>query len=383
MAGTLREKSRGVWELRAFAGRDPVTGRSRQVSRTFRGGRREAERKLAELVADVSTGGSHGDSAVTFGELLDRWVEQQERLERSPVTLRNLRNEVESILKPVFGRIPLRRLGPAEFDAFYSAKAREGKSPMTVRKYHAHISAALTQAVKWGWIASNPAKRATPPPLRRSNIEPPDVEKVRELLVLAGERNPVLASAVALAALTGARRAEICGLRWCDVDMEDARLTISQSVVRGIEIGEVVVKSTKTGRVRRLSLDPVSLSLLEKRRKESEQVASAVESSITESSFVFSPEPDGSAPYNPELLTVFIHRLRDKVGLPKLRFHDLRHFAATQLITAGVDVRTVAGRLGHSNASITLNVYAHFIENADREAARRVGELMKRLGTVD
>ncbi|MCL4414964.1 MAG: site-specific integrase [Actinobacteria bacterium] len=375
MAGTIREKSKGVWELRAFAGADPVSGRPHQVSRTYRGGRRDAEKKLAELVTEVSSG-RHGSTKATFGELLDRWIEQQERLDRSPVTMRNLRSETESILRPALGRISLRRLGASEIDAFYAAQSRAGKAPATVRKYHAHISAALAQAVRWGWIDSNPAKLATLPPKGYQRVEPPDLEKLRELLAEAAIRNPVLAVALSLAALTGARRAELCALCWGDIDTDAARLTIRRAVVRGEGIGQLVTKTTKTGRVRRLSLDPVSVAILERHRATCDEAARAAGATLGASSFIFSPEPDGSVPFNPEILTAFVRRLRDKVDLPNLHLHHLRHFAATQLIGAGIDVRTVAGRLGHSSPSITLNVYAHFIEDADREAARRVGDLM-------
>ncbi len=190
----------------------------------------------------------------------------------------------------------------------------------------------------------------------------PAVDKLRLLLEEAGRRNPVLAAALALAALTGARRGELCGLAWNDVDVPNSRLTIRRSVVRGRggeDNDELVVKETKTRRVRRLSLDPISLAILDRHRASCEAAAEACGKPLSGGSFVFSPEPDGSTPYNPETLTSLIVRCRDKVGLPELHLHHLRHFSATQLIAAGVDVRTVAGRLGHSSPAITLNVYAN------------------------
>jgi integrase len=206
----------------------------------------------------------------------------------------------------------------------------------------------------------------------------PEVEKLRLLLEEADRRNPVLAAALALAALTGARRGELCGLTWADLETSACRLTIRRGVVRGREGAELVVKETKSRRVRRFTLDPISLAILDRHRANCEARAEACGTNLSSRSFIFSPEPDGSAPYNPETLTSLIVRCRDKVGLPDLHLHHLRHFAATQLVAAGVDVRTVAGRLGHSNPSITLNIYAHFIEDADREAARRMGDVMSK-----
>lgn len=381
MQGSLRERGKGVWEIRAFIGRDPRTHKPRQVSRVVRGGRREAEKRLTELLGEVSRG-RHPAAKVTFGELLDRWIEQVERLGRSPVTLRNLHSLVEGILRPELGDLDLRRLGPDVLDSFYARQAKAGKANTTIRRYHSHISAALSQAVKWGWIESNPARLASVPSKGASVVTVPEVEKVRLLLEEAERKDPILAAALALAALTGARRAELCGLTWADLDTANRKLTIRRAVVRGLGLGEVVVKGTKTGRVRRIALDPVSLAILDRHRVACAERAAAFGSSLSETSFIFSAEPDGSAPINPESLTAIVYRLRDRVGLPDLRLHHLRHFAATQLVAAGVDVRTVAGRLGHSSPSITLNVYSHFIEDADREAARRMGDLMTPLTPV-
>ena len=223
-----------------------------------------------------------------------------------------------------------------------------------------------------------PRRMASAPTKHPREVTAPSVEDLRVLLADAERRDPLLAPALALAALTGARRAEICGLRWADMESAAGRLVIRQAVVRGQQPGDLVVKETKTGRVRRISLDPLSIAILERHQAACEENATACGTTITEQSFVFSPAPDGSIPHNPENLTAFLSRCRAKVGLPGLRLHHLRHFAATQLIAAGVDVRTVAGRLGHSSPALTLNIYAHFIEDADKEAARKMGELMSK-----
>ena len=375
MRGTIRERDEGVWEIRAFVGRDPVTAKPRQVSRVVRGGKRDAEKRLAELVTEVSAG-RVDTTRVTFGHLFDSWLEQQEHLGRSPVTLRNLECVIAAVLKPELGKTYLQNLKPATLDAFYGRQANVGKAPTTIRRYHSHIAAALEQALKWGWISSNVARSASPPSMHPPEVVAPEIGTLRALLEDAERRNPRLAPALALAALTGARRAELCGLRWDDLDVLLARVTIRRAVVRDREPGGLVVKETKTGRVRRIALDPISLEILERHRIGCEAAAQACGVPLADKSYVFSPDVDCSTPYNPETLTALFGRCRDKIGHPDLRLHHLRHFSATQLIAAGVDVRTVAGRLGHSSPSITLNVYSHFIENADREAARRMGELM-------
>jgi integrase len=106
------------------------------------------------------------------------------------------------------------------------------------------------------------------------------------------------------------------------------------------------------------------------------ELAKAVGTDVGPDAFVFSPEPDGAVPYRPDTVTGFFIRVRDGLGLRGLRLHDLRHFTATQLIGAGVDVRTVAGRLGHSDPSVTLRVYAHVLEEHDRAAAAVMGRVL-------
>ncbi len=142
MRGTIREKSKGAWEVRAFLGRDPVTQRPRQVSRVVHGGKRDAEKRLAELLSEV-TAGRHSGTKASFGALLDSWFEQQERLGRSPVTLRNLHSCVEATLRPALGKIELRKLRAEDLDRFYTREAKLGKAPSTIRRYHSHIAAAL------------------------------------------------------------------------------------------------------------------------------------------------------------------------------------------------------------------------------------------------
>jgi len=104
--------------------------------------------------------------------------------------------------------------------------------------------------------------------------------------------------------------------------------------------------------------------------------ADQAEATVPADAFIFSPYLDGCKPFRPDNVTNFFIRVRDSLGLTDVRLHDLRHFTATQLIGAGVDVRTVAGRLGHADPSLTLRVYAHVIEERDRAAAAVMGRVL-------
>ena len=177
-----------------------------------------------------------------------------------------------------------------------------------------------------------------------------------------------------LSAATGARRSEVIALRWSDIDLPNRTVAISRGVVTGPN--GLVEKDTKTHAARRVALDDRALAVLADHARHMHANAAACRITLAENAFVFTSTVDGSEPWYPDSASRSFQRLCKQEGLQGVRLHDLRHFVATQLLSAGVDVRTVAGRLGHRDAATTLNVYAHFLEQADRAAADVMGRLI-------
>lgn len=371
--GTKRKRKDGVWELRVYIGRDPETGNPRQISRTFHGGARAADDALRDLVDRYSEGRQDG-LGNTFGQLLDRWLKECERLDLSPTTMRTYRAQIKQTIRPALGKIPLSRLTPKHLDDLYGAMKERGVSPKTIRNHHAIISSALHQAVRWGWLKVNVAERAKPPRITLRRVKAPSVEVVRSLIEAAEDRDPRLAPLLMLGALTGLRRGELCALRWTDLRLDVGEMDVARSVV--VVPGGLAEKTTKTERERRVALDNVAVLLLRQHWANAERWATEAEVSLAEDSFIFSPHVDGSKPFRPDNVTGFFVRVRDSLGLTNVRLHDLRHFTATQLIGANVDIRTVAGRLGHADPSMTLRVYSHVIEERDRAAAEIMGQVL-------
>ena len=243
-----------------------------------------------------------------------------------------------------------------------------------MRHVHAVLSGALGQAVRWGWLPVNPAAAASPPRMRRREIQPPPISDTRALLAAAEEQDPDFAALLRVLVATGARRGEACGLRWSDLDLEAGTVVIRRSVAS--VPGGTVVKDTKTHSARRLALDPETIDALRSRRDRADALAVMCRCDVAPDAYVFSSSPDGSAPLHPDTVTGGFQRLCRRLGLSGIRLHDLRHLHATQLLAAGVPVRTVSGRLGHANAATTLNVYAHFLDASDRQAADVIGDLL-------
>lgn len=204
-----------------------------------------------------------------------------------------------------------------------------GSSAKTIRNHHAIIAAALHQGVRWGWVRNNVAERAKPPRVEHRQVTAPSVDVVQQVIASAEERDPRLAPLVMLAALTGMRRGELCALRWSDLDLQLGIISVSRSLVVGP--GGLSEKTTKTGRSRKIALDAFGIALLtEHLRQVNEWVTAAGGiDGLAPDAFVFSPFAEADTPFRPDNVTSFFIRVRDEVGAPDVRLHDLRHFTAT------------------------------------------------------
>jgi len=376
--GHLRRRG-SAWELRAFAGLDPLTGAKKYVTRTFHGGKRDAEDALSRLVTEVSAGGQAARDT-TLGDLIAQWLDLAQH-DLSPSTVRGYRNTITRYITPSLEKVPLSRLKTAQLDRFYAnlhekgGKDGEPLAPATVRQAHAILRRALQQGIRWGWITANPAALASPPRIRRTEIAIPEPADVLRLIEAADVEDPDLAAFLRTSVTTGARRGELCALRWRDVDLTARTVLIAHNLVEGAS-GSLVEKDTKTHAARRIALDTTTAEVLQAHRRRMEERARACGTTIGESAYVFTRSVDGTEPWVPNEVTKVFIRLRNGLGLPSVRLHDLRHFAATRLLAAGVPVRTVSGRLGHANAVTTLGVYARFLEASDREAADALGAVL-------
>jgi integrase len=214
----------------------------------------------------------------------------------------------------------------------------------SIRQVHWIISAALAAAVRWEWIRSNPAETAKKPKQRPPQPEPPTAADAARLIAAAWDEDDAWGTLVWLVMVTGMRRGEVLALRWSDVDLDAGMLVIRRNYVR--TGSQRIEKDTKTHQMRRIALDPETVSVLaDHRARYDEQVrASGVEPS--EHAFLFSYQPLSDAPADPSAVTHRYGRMCAELGIDS-HLHALRHYSATELLTAGVDLRTVAGRLGH------------------------------------
>ena len=223
-------------------------------------------------------------------------------------------------------------------------------------------------------VANNAALLATPPQIPKKAPRSITPEQLASIIAKATEGcDASLVRFFMLAALTGARRGEILGLRLEDLDTENSRLRIARSVI--VVGGQPIIKSTKTGQDRTISLDKISMEALITQRDEVKAEADKGLLTQDENPYFFAADPTGAKCIHPDWPSHVFRKVCDSLDLP-FHLHELRHFSATQLIAAGVDLRTVSGRLGHADPAITMRIYAQFVEAKDRNAADILGDII-------
>jgi integrase len=256
-------------------------------------------------------------------------------------------------------------------DQAYRRLAAEGLTVHRVRRLHGLLQPAFSRAVRWGWIPHNPVSDARPPSKPDSRVTSPSVEVVGALLALADLQNPQFGCALRLVMVTGMRRGELCGLQWGDLDEDRGQIVVRRSIstTKGQPRHVANVKTGNKGH-RVISLDLVTVRALKAQKARQNELA--LERGTGRCVWMFSN--DGYQSWRTDYVTLTFSRLRDELGVD-VHLHSLRHYVATQLIGAGMDIRTVAGRLGHSRPSTTADIYADFIPARDVEAA----DIMDRL----
>lgn len=386
-SGTVEARGPGAWRLRIDAPPDPVTHARRRLTKTVhvkteRAARQALARWLVEVEQEPR---ERSGTDLTVARVAERWfagfLEQTVTGDKSPYSAARDRGILDLYIIPHIGHIAVRKLTTFDLDRLYGQLLTEGGvdgrrlAPATVRKVHGVLRRILSTAVRWQWISVNPALSAAPPGTQAKEPIPPDTAQAKRLLEEAERVDPEWAAFLRVSAAAGLRRGEVCALRWRDVDLEAGTLTVARAIAVDLNGDLVERERPKTARGRRqVALDVRTIFMLRAQRQAQRERALVCGTGLAKNGFVFAREPDGSVPWTPKVVTTRFMRLRNRLGVG-VRLHDLRHYVATQLLAAGVDVRTVAGRLGQDPA-VTLRTYAHFVPAKDREAADVIAGLL-------
>jgi integrase len=384
-AGTRRRRPKGSGNVEVRGGkvrirasvRDPVTGRRLQPSFTVEPSKvkDEMERIRSEL-AD----GRHRGTATTFGDLLDKvLVTHVPTL--TPGAQQTFKNYAK-YLKPLRD-YPLRRLEehPEIVEEFYAAGVPglrgDGKflNPMSLRHVHWVLAQAFHSARRWRWIHRDPSSDIKLPPLVRREPDAPSTDDVRALMAAAADVEPAFPLFIRLAAIAGGRRGELHAIRFTDIDTARNTIELRRNYVR-VEGGWIEKASTKTGRARYIDIDDGTMALIAAQRVRLETIAAAFGPPLSDDAFLFSKEPDGSAPWTPQTTARWYRRLCEQFGIAESRITDLRHFMNTELIDGGFPVTVASERSGHRRTSTTTDIYSARLRRRQPEAATYLAGLI-------
>jgi integrase len=409
---------RDRWQVRVSAGDDPVTGERIILtdsvmierpgnSRSERTAFKEAEKRLTKLLAQADEQ-RVARTRTTVGAVVERWMSQHEI---DSTTRMTYEAQVRLYILPNLGEVPLThfaRDASERLETLYGRLRRcrslcsgrpfverhitdephdcvaEGcthhvckpYAASSIRSVHAILSGACAAAVRWGWLTFNPVTGVRLPSKPRPQPRPPSPDQMAKIIETAWREAPWWGLFLWLSAVLGARRGEVVALQWEDVDLQTGVIRLDENYVRSA--GGMVFKDTKNHQMRRVSVDPPTVELLRQHRASCEDKIAAVGGRLDGQTWLFSARSDLSRPREPASLTRRYGTLVDKLGVDTT-LKELRHYSATELLTSGVDLRTVAGRLGHGDGTTTLRYYAAWVGAADQAAAVTIGGRMPKI----
>ena len=369
--GNIRKRSDGRWEGRYTAGRDPATGKAiykNVLAKT----QKECKEKLKRAIEKNAKVDTIRAEQYTVGQWMDVWFENCAKIKVRPSSHKTYRGYIDNHIKPNIGKIPLSKLSSLDLQKLYkkllsggrverieSKNQPKGLSPKTVRNINQVISSAMDFAIDQKLIATNPTDGCALPKLEHREMKTLPTEQLTSFLREAKESGVFELYYIELA--TGLRRGELLGLKWEDIDLERGTIQVRRQIARiDGEIVEAPLKTKNSYRV--LSIGADAVEILKEQRKR------------THSEYVF-PSPTGG-PMSPDSVLHMLHRVLKRAGLPKIRFHDMRHTFATVALQNGVDIKTVSGMLGHHSAGFTLDTYAHVTTQAQRQAANTMDSIL-------
>lgn len=369
--GTIYKRPNGTWSAQ-------VTINGRRISK-YGKTRREVAAWLDRVKAQYEQGLLPVPHQITLAQYLDHWLDISRQSLR-PKTWDQYRSTIENHIAPVLGRLKLKSIRPDHIQALYNDKIAAGTGVRTVQIIHAILHKSLGQAVRWQFLTRNPAAAVQKPKPAKREMKTLNIDQVKTLLEAATASRYYALFYLALA--TGLRQGEVLGLRWSDLDWDTGILQIQRQLQRvpnqgtdGGHPSSLQFNQPKTAAGRRsVNLSAADLDILRAHRKRQLEERLFFGSEWHDQELLF-PSTRGT-PTEPRNLLREFKRLLKVAGLPVLRFHDLRHTAATLMLQQGIHPKIVQERLGHSDITLTLNTYSHVVPSMQKEAADKISALL-------
>lgn len=362
MRGHITKRGKNSYSIAISIGKDSATGKYKQQWVSVKGTKKDAEKRLSELLHQLDNGTFIKPGKTTLGEYLERWLQEYVWPNLAPRTAEGYQYIVRSHLIPSLGHIPLTQIKPEHLQHLYTEKLSSGRydgkgglSKRSVQYIHVTLHKALKNAVKLGIIYRNPADAVEPPRPQHSEMQTMNESDIHIFLELANS-TPYY-TLFYLALFTGMRRSELLALKWCDVDLLLCQLSVTRTIHQ-LHSGEIIFQQTKTDKSRRMiSLSPSTAIVLREHREQQEKMRQSLGLALSDDDLVFC-QIDGK-PLLPDSITHAWMKLARRTGLKGIRLHDARHSHASLMLKQGIHPKIVQERLGHSSIQITLDTYSH------------------------
>ena len=387
MKGSITERN-GSYRITISLGKDPDKQKYLQYSETVKGNKKDAQRRLRELLSSLDNGMFVKPSKQTVTEFFERWLADYCWPNLSPRSAESYQYIVRTHLIPSLGKILLTQLKPEHLQHLYSQKLSTGRSDgkgglsnRTVRYCHATMHKALSSAVKLGIISRNVADAVEAPKVHRHELRTMNETDIHLFLEYA-KTTPFYPLFYTLL-FTGMRRSEILALRWSDVDLVLCQVSISRTIHQ-LHNGQIVFGEPKTAKSRRMiALSPTTTIVLREHQEAQQKLRESLGLPFTDDDLVFC-HYDGR-PFLPDSITHSWHKLALRCGLQGIRLHDARHTHASLMLKHTIHPKIVQERLGHSSIQITLDTYSHVAPGLQEAAANRFDDIvmLKRKDAVD
>jgi len=374
MRGTITKRGNS-YRIKVALGKDPVSSKYLSHYETVRGNKKEAERRLNELIHQRNNGTFIKPGKVTLNEYLKSWLADYCKPNLSPRTHELYSYICDKHILPTLGSILLVELKPQHLQRLYADKLSSGLSGRTVQIIHVTLHKAFKNAVKTGLLIRNVVDAVDSPKIQRREMRVMSETDLHIFLEYA-KGTPYYALFYT-SLFTGMRRAELLALRWSDVDLTLCQLSVTRSMqyLHGVAPeNRITFKEPKTSKSKRLiSLSPSTVITLREHRDKQSKLREELDMTVTDSDLVFS-HYDGS-PLLPNSVTHAWIKLTRKCGLAGVRLHDARHTHASLLLKQGVHPKIVQERLGHGSIQITLDTYSHVTPGLQQAAANMFDEV--------
>ncbi|HOT77158.1 MAG TPA: tyrosine-type recombinase/integrase [Candidatus Wallbacteria bacterium] len=381
--GYLVKRGQNSWRLCYDAGRTASGERDTKYKTIKAKTMREAEQALSKFINEIESG-VVTDNNIKFEQFVEIWHKDYAKDTLAPKTYAGYRIQLKHHILPTLGKLRLKDITDRVLRHFYQAlreptarkDERGGKlAELTILHSHQIVSAILEKAVRWGYIANNPARRVERPKVPRRQIKCYD-ENDLDKLIRAFENEPLkYRLMVSIAISTGLRRGEVMGLRWDRIDMETGSITIDQTRQYVSGVGSITKRPKNEFSVRTVTLSDSVVRLLKKHKEMQAQDKENAGSMWKDEGWVFTSW--NGEPTHPDTISKWFGQFLKRHKLPHTSFHSLRHSSASVAIAEGVNMKTVSNRLGHSNISTTMDIYGHPIKRADREAADKLDKVFQ------